>query len=205
MRRIRAGMILGIGLAVASCGGGSSTEPDDSLTAEESLALLEVAMGHGLALTDDVTPGSDTVTPDGAVLQYTRSCAMGGTVAVDARAGFIGEPGGDSAGVELSATLVHSGCMETHQGSGITFTLDGAPELEMHIELTIGTEFMITLSGTVDGMVRWATADGRRGTCALDVALEPVDDPDALLGVTLTGQACGAQIMESFSATGLLS
>ena len=200
MRRVRSGIILPIGLAVVSCGDGNSTGPGDSLTTEESLALVELAMGHGFAATGDVTTGP----PDGAVLQFTDSCTMGGTVAVDVRAGFTGSPGGDSAVVELSATLVHSGCMETHQGTGITFTLDGAPELEMNIELTIGTEFMITLSGTVNGTVRWATADGRRGTCTLDVALGPVDDPNVLLGVTVIGQACGAQIMESFSATGAL-
>ena len=48
MRGIPAGAILGIALAAASCGGESSTEPDDdTLTGEEALALLEVAMGQG--------------------------------------------------------------------------------------------------------------------------------------------------------------
>ena len=95
--------------------------------------------------------------------------------------------------------------METHAGTGITFTLDGAPDVEVSIALstsTSPTDFMFELSGSVDGTVQWATDDGRNGTCQMDVALEPVDDPDALLGlsVTLAGQACGAQIMESFSA-----
>ena len=126
-------------------------------------------------------------------------------MAVDARVGFTGEPGGDSGGVRLSATLVHSGCVETHQETGIIFTLDGAPDLEMNIEIAIGREFMITLSGRVDGTVRWATSDGRGGTCAFDVALEPVDDLDPMLAVTVTGQACGVQVMELFPATGLLS
>ena len=208
MRRIRAGVILSVGLAGASCGG-SSTEPEDSLTQEEAVALLEVAMSRGLQLTnlDALPAGSETVTPDGVVLEFTVPCTMGGTVAVDALFVLPEEPVAGSFPEELavSTTLVHSDCMERHAGTGITFTLDGAPEVEMSIGLSISTDPTdpgIELSGTVDGTVRWATDDGRSGSCRLDVALEPVDDPDALLrlSVILAGQACGAQIMESFSA-----
>ncbi len=202
MRCIRAGLIPIVGLAVASCGG-SSTEPEDSLTGEEALALVEVAMGHGLQLSDDVLPGDGPQIP-GDVLQFTLPCSMGGTVAVGAQIRPVGDAAGDSGGVGVSATLTHSGCIEGHEGTGITFTVDGAPELEMSIELSVSTEFIFQLSATVDGTVRWATDDGRSGTCAIDVALEPGDDPSALLSLTLTGQACGNQIMESFTTTGLL-
>ena len=204
MRRIPAGAILGIALASASCGGESSTEPDDdTLTGEEALALLEVAIGQGLVLADDVTSGSEIMTPDGVVLQFMAPCAMGGTVAVDAQASFIGEPDDESAGMELSVTLVHSGCTERHEGTGIAFTLDGAPELKMSIELSYSAEFMVAISGAVDGTVRWATEDGHSGSCTMDVGIESVDDPDALLSLTVAGQACGVQIMQSFSAAEL--
>ena len=203
MRRIPAGAILSIALAAASCGSESSTEPDDdTLTGEEALALLKVAIGQGLVLADDVS-GSEIMTPDGVVLQLMALCAMGGTVAVDARASFIGDPGDESAGMGLSVTLVHSGCTERHEGTGIAFTLDGAPELEVSIELSFSAEFMVAISGTVDGTVRWATEDGRSGSCTMDVGIESVDDPDALLSLTVVGQACGVQIMQSFSAAGL--
>ena len=204
MRRIPAGAILSIVLAAASCGGESSTEPDDdTLTGEEALVLVEVAMGQGFALAGDVTSGNEIVTPEGVMLQFMALCAMGGTVAVDARASFIGDPGDESAGMELLVTLVHSGCTERHEGTGIAFTLDGAPELEVSIELSFSAEFMVAISGTVDGTVRWATEDGRSGSCTMDVGIETVDDPDALLSLTVAGQACGVQIMQSFSAAGL--
>ena len=207
MRRIPAGAILSIALAAASCGGESSTEPDDDTpTGEEALALLEVAIGQGFVLAGDVTSGSEIMTPDGVVLQFMAPCAMGGTVAVDAQASFIGEPddeSAESAGMELSVTLVHSGCTERHEGTGIAFTLDGAPELEVSIELSFSAELMVAISGTVDGTVRWATEDGRSGSCTMDVGIESVDDPDALLSLTVAGQACGVQIMQSFSAAEL--
>ena len=154
-------------------------------------------------LAGDVTSGSESMTPDGVVLQFMAPCAMGGTVAVDAQASFIGDPDDESAGMELSVTLVHSGCTERHEGTGIAFTLDGAPELEVSIELSFSAEFMVAISGTVDGTVRWATEDGRSGSCTMDVGIESVDDPDALLSLTVAGQACGVQIMQSFSAAGL--
>ena len=204
MRRIPAGAILSIALAAASCGGESSTEPDDDTpTGEEAIALLEVAIGQGFVLAGDVTSGSEIMTTDRVVLQFMAPCAMGGTVAVDAQASFIGEPDDESAGMELSVTLVHSGCTERHEGTGIAFTLDGAPELEVSIELSFSAELMVAISGTVDGTVRWATEDGRSGSCTMDVGIESADDPDALLSLTVAGQACGVQIMQSFSAAGL--
>ena len=166
MRRIRTGLILSVGVAVASCGG-SSTEPEDLLTGAEALALFEVAMSQGLQLTDELEPGSETLTPDGAVLQFTVPCTMGETVGVTARLGPAGEPDVDGASVGVSMTLVHSGCIERHETSGITFTLDGAPDLEMSIELSISTEFMLGISGAMDGTVRRRRPQGamraRRG------------------------------------------
>ena len=199
MRCIRAGLILGVGVAVASCGG-SSTEPEDSLTGAEALALLEVAMRQGLDL--ELDPGSVTQLPGGG-MQLTVPCTMGGTVRVSAQFSPVGDPNDDGAGVRTAVTLVHSGCIERHETSGITFTLDGAPEVEMTIELSISTEFVFGISGTVDGTVRWATDDGRRGSCALDVELETVNDASGFPSITLTGRACGADIMESIPGLGL--
>ncbi len=199
---IRAGLILGVGVAVASCGG-SSTEPEDLLTGAEALALLEVGMRQGLELTDELDPGSVTQLPGGG-MQLTVPCTMGGTVRVSAQFSPVGDPNDDGAGVRTAVTLVHSGCIERHETSGITFTLDGAPEVEMTIELSISTEFVFGISGTVDGAVRWATDDGRRGSCALDVELETVNDASGFPSITLTGRACGADIMESIPGLGLV-
>ena len=206
MRRIPAGLLMGVALATASCGE-STTEPGgDALSADEALALIEVAMGQGFTLAGDVTSGSEVVTPEGVTLQFMAPCTIGGTVAVDAEAGFVGGPGEqnpEGAGVRLEATLVHSDCTETHAGTGFVFTLDGAPDLDITIELLYSENFAPTISGSLDGTVRWATEDGRSGSCSVDIRIEPLDDPDAFLGLSVSGQACTAQIMESFSATGL--
>ena len=201
MHRIRTALMLSAGLAVASCGD-SSTEPEDSLTGAEALALLEVAMSPGFELTDDLDPGGVTALPGGA-MELTIPCSMGGTVTVGAQLSPVGDPVGESVGVGAVATLVHSGCVEAHETSGITFTLDGAPEVEMTIELSSSPDLLFQISGSVDGTVRWATDDGRRGTCGLDVDLDTVSDPSGFPNITLTGRACGAEIMVSMPGLGL--
>ena len=203
MHQLRAGLILSAGLAVASCGS-STTEPEDTLTAGEALALIEVAMGQALELSDDALGGDGGPAIPGP-LQLTLPCTMGGTVGLTAQIRPVGDPGSETGGIGMSVTLMHSGCVERHQMTGITFTLDGAPDLDVDIELSVSPQFIFQISGTLDGTVRWATGDGRSGTCAIDIALEPGNDPDALLSLDVTGQACGAQIMESFNAAGVLS
>ena len=202
MHQLRAGLILSAGLAAASCGG-STTEPEDTLTEAEALALIEVAMGQALELSDDALGGDGGPGIPGP-LQLTLPCTMGGTVGLNAQVRPVGDPGGETGGVGISVTLAHSGCVERHETTGITFTLDGAPDLDVDIELSVSPQFAFQISGSLDGSVRWATDDGRSGTCAIDVALEPGDDPNALLSLDVTGQACGAQIMESFNEPELL-
>ena len=197
MHHLRAGLILGAGLAAASCGG-SSTEPEDTLTGAEALALVEVAMGQALQLSDDALGGDDGTGMPGP-MQLTLPCTMGGTVGLNAQ---VRPVAGDPDGIGMSVTLAHSGCVERHQMTGITFTMDGAPDLDIDIELSISPQFAFEISGTVDGAVRWSTGDGRRGTCSIEVALEPGNDPNALLSLDVTGQACGTQIMESITTPG---
>ena len=201
MRQLRVGLVLGVGLVVASCGD-SSTEPEDTLTGAEALALLEVAMRQGFELTDDLDPEMMTALPGGR-MQLTVPCTMGGTVAVTAQLSPVGDPGSDDVGVGAAVNLVHSDCTERHETSGITFTLDGAPEVEMTIEISISTELLFGISGAVDGTVQWATGDGRSGTCLLDVDLATVNDASGLPTITLTGRACGSEIMESMPGLGL--
>ena len=201
MHQLRVALILSAGLAAASCGS-STTEPEDTLTESEALALIEVAMGQALQLSDDALGGDDGPAIPGPLL-FNLPCTMGGTVGLNAQVRPVGDPSGETGGVGISVALTHSGCVERHETTGITFTLDGAPDLDVDIELSVSPQFIFQVSGTVDGSVRWATDDGRSGTCAIDVALEPGDDPNALLSLDVTGQACGAQIMESFNAPGL--
>ena len=121
---------------------------------------------------------------------------MGGTVAVNGRAEFMGDPDSEDVAVSLSMTLVHSDCVIRHEGTRIAFTLDDAPDLEMGVELSITDDFGLEVSGTVDGTVRWATGDGQSGSCPMDLDIEAGISPSGFTS-TLAGPACGVQFMES--------
>ena len=201
MRSLHAGIILAALLAAASCGD-DSTGPGDALTRDEVLALVEVSASQGFTLTEEVVIGSETFTPDGSAFELTVPCPAGGTVGVDGRATLMGEPDGERFAVAFSATLVHSGCTIPHEEAGIAFTLDGAPELEMGIELAVTGDFDLEVSGTFEGAVRWATDDGRRGSCRMDLEIGAMLNEAFGVSATLDGEACGIELMES--VTGLL-
>ena len=172
-----------------------SSAPEDSLTQEEVLALVEVSMSQGLEVTEKGIE-SKTLTDESFTVQLTTRCPMGGTVAVNGRSEFMGDPDSEDVAVSLSMTLVHSDCVIRHEGTGIAFTLDGAPDLEMGVELSITDDFGLEMSGTVDGTVRWATDDGRSGSCRMDLDIEAGISPSGFTS-TLAGSACGIQVTES--------
>ena len=81
--------------------------PEDSLTQEEVLALVEVSMSQGLEVTEKGIE-SKTLTDESFTVQLTTRCPMGGTVAVNGRSEFMGDPDSEDVAVSLSMTLVHA-------------------------------------------------------------------------------------------------
>ena len=195
MRFVLAGLVLGSVVGLAACGD-DSTGPEDSLTREEALALVEGAASQGFELTENVAFGSDVITPGSPIEEFTAPCPMGGAVTVNPQAEFTGDPDSEDVAVSMSVTLVHSDCMITHEGTGIAFTLDGAPNLAISVALSFMGDFGFTVNGEVNGTVRWATDDDRSGSCRIDLDIEAGIGPSGFTS-TLAGQACGAQIMES--------
>ena len=121
---------------------------------------------------------------------------MGGTVS-NLQAEFMGDPDSDEdVSVSLSMTMIHSDCVVTPEDTGLALTLNGAPNLAISLALSIMGDFGFALSGEVDGTVRWATDDGRSGSCRIDLDIEAEIGLSGLTA-TLTGQACGAQFTAS--------
>ena len=197
MRRVLAGVILSAALATASCGSDSTGPEEDSLTDAEAIALVEVSMLQAFEAADGAVSETEVPTPGGSAVELTAPCPMGGTVAVSGKANFTGDPVSERIGVSVSMTLVHSGCTARHEEAGITFTLDGAPDLDTTVELSISGEFDLEIAATLEGTVRWATDDGRSGSCRMDLEIETSVGEACAFTTTLTGEACGAQLMES--------
>ena len=130
--------------------------------------------------------------------EFTAPCLMGGTVTVNnLQAEFMGDPDSDEdVSVSLSMTMIHSDCVVTPEDTGLALTLNGAPNLAISLALSIMGDLGFALSGEVDGTVRWATDDGRSGSCRIDLDIEAEIGPSGFTS-TLTGQACGARFTES--------
>ena len=85
----------------------------------------------------------------------------------------MGDPDSDEdVSVSLSMTMIHSDCVVTPEDTGLALTLNGAPNLAISLALSIMGDLGFALSGEVDGTVRWATDDGRSGSCRIDLDIE---------------------------------
>lgn len=88
----------------------------------------------------------------------------------------------------LAATPVHANGTMPRDGTWIVCTVDGEPGVVVRFELSVTGEASIAVSGTFD--------DGRCGSCGIDADIATALD-EAGASVTLTGEACGPDVMES--------
>ena len=174
--------------------------PEDSLTREEALALVKAATSPGFEVITENSALEGEILDLRSLIQeeFTAPCLMGGTVTVNnLQAEFMGDPDSDEdVSVSLSMTVIHSDCVVTPEDTGLALTLNGAPNLAISLALSIMGDLGFALSGEVDGTVRWATDDGRSGSCRMDLDIEAEIGPSGFTS-TLTGQACGARFTES--------
>ena len=165
----------------------STTEPAEPLTMQETEALY-----LGLQRVAMDTTNIVSVTPVGAVI----ACPGGGQAAlvVDVRE----ETAADTARLVTGTTIDPEGCVIPSEGH--EFTLDGNPNVQMDLNVTIvGSTFEFLFDGSLTGGVDWQL-DDRSGTCMIDLTLdvEVADPPTA----TFSGTMCDHAV--EFEATGVV-
>lgn len=196
MRWNLTGLVLSSSLALVGCGDSPTETPasGDRLTEEEAVALVEVSL-----LDDDIFDRMLEVGFTSSAVQFTSPCSMGGTVAVNGQGDLTENTASESVTLSLSTTLVHSDCVIRHNATGAVFTLNGAPDLDVNLAIEFagdlgGSGDLLAYDGMLDGAVRWATNDGRSGSCPMDLDLELTGDEN----LQLTGRACGVQVSEIY-------
>ena len=70
-----------------------------------------------------------------------------------------------------------------------TFTVDGAPYIDLALDLT-STQDLVTVSGTQSGGFSFTSSDGRTGSCSMDVTFSIVTTATSV-DATVTGTICG--------------
>ena len=170
---------------LAACGDDQPTTPpgSDPLANTEVLALVETALGQGfLAL--DIT---------GQTFDLTIPCEMGGTVRT---AGEV-TGGVEAQRLTVAVTLTHQDCQSSHAETGLVFTVTGAPNIMVALDVvtTTGDNPTLAMRGSVEGTVRWAEGD-RDGTCQIDAQVEAGFGFEGV-NLTVTGEACGSRLSSS--------
>ena len=190
------GLTTALALTVVACGddltGGT---PDDELTSGNELTSTEVA---AVLAAFGSTFESAASGAQAAPAQVTESVDETFDVSVPCESGSIAVSGSitGSADVEtfisdLTTTVSWdpNACV-VGQGTN-TFTLDGAPGVELVLHLT-STQVALTLTGTETGGFSYTSSDGRSGTCALDVTFSIATTPTGVERI-VTGTICGLE------------
>ena len=170
-------------VTLIACGDGA-TEPEmDTLTLEESEALLEALQNIGLTELEDDVPVPN--------VDITRACSGGGEVSAT---GTVLPSGTEEmATVALDLTLVPRDCTETARGR--TFMINGAPGLRQAGTLSISMPAELVVVFELDfsyfGTLAYGL-DGRIGSCEISVRVVSRVDLAALAQTgSATGTMCG--------------
>ncbi len=184
-------------LAIAACD--DPTPPDAGRLTDPELANLSDAMvGDDFANTTaaaeiGVAPAATSTfsaSPRSGTMDFTATwtCPLGGQISVAGTRTREWDFEAGTGSMDLSVTKTHLDC--ARQLPATTITLNGDVALLAHHEwerhARRGAQTM-----SLDGELGWVTADGREGTCTIDV--DAVYDP-ATATRTVSGTFCDREI-----------
>ena len=185
------GLATALALTVVACGDDELTGvgSDDELTATEVAAVL-AAFGSAF----DSASGAAQAAP----AQVPESVNENFDVSIACESGTLGVSGSITGTADVETfisdltTTVSWDPNACVVGDGTnTFTVDGAPAVEVVLHLT-STQVALTVTGTETGGFSFTSSDGRSGTCALDVTFSIATAPTGVERV-VTGTICGLE------------
>jgi hypothetical protein len=198
--------LLGLGLALAACGGGSPSAPTPTLSAAGRLAIAGqvVTTALGAVVGGSTVKKSESVPLGGLTCEKTcagGSCAV--TCPIDERldcpAGGTATDRGQIAGTldaemtgeaALAATQTYSACKPN-----ASLTIDGAPSTTATGNARfVKGQLADQQTVRVAGAVRYASTTDGSGQCAVDLRVTF----DRALRGSATGTACGEAVDVAF-------
>ena len=165
-----------------------STEPEDALTEEEAIGLLNSY--RGLLATEN--PEFIEETPTGGII----GCPLGGTAELNLLGGGDEEFAGDTVRVTLDVLINPMNCRVASADDEYVVTGDPSIREQFRMEV-VGLLESFEVSGASVGALAWEHGD-RSGTCEINLALtaEPIltDPENPGVNGTLTGMLCGHEV-----------
>ncbi len=171
-------------VGLLACGDGATEPEEDTLTLEESEALLEAVVNRaGL-----VAVQTDALSFTGSI---TSACSGGGEVTGGGT--LLPSQTENSVSFLANLTIVPRDCVETVRG--LTFTLNGAPSLRQTGTYLLSTPGDLTILFDVDvsmvGTLEYELED-RSGTCDISVSVAlQVDFGEFAQTGSASGTLCG--------------
>lgn len=170
-------------LTVTACGEDATGVTGDPLTQQEAFAIfaeLQSAVADALSGVAQAPALVSTPLPE-----VTGPCLGGGTVTISGNIDDNIDPQTGVGTIAFALVQAVDDCVVETTGS--TFTVNGAPNLLISGDLTVGEDFALSGTYDMDGGFRYTSDDGRAGTCDVDVSLDFSD-------YSLSGQVCGQSV-----------
>lgn len=201
MKPVRlAGLLLALGLTACiedpSAVEGPPLSPDELrlLGFELAATTLEARLEAGV---DEDAPGAGGTVPVVVDREATgtRPCALGGEVEVTASASGSYDDVTRVGAIAFHIVADPDDCRR--QRGGLTFELNGWPDVVADLDFARDPAGILTLSGAIDGAVLFERGDqDGTGICFVDLALDGSVDrtQSSSLPVRVSGTLCGATL-----------
>lgn len=181
-----------VALTVAACGGDiAGVNSGDPLSAAEVEAVLS-AFSSALdsagmqAQRVATAAAAQASVPISESFSVTAPCELGSIKVSGSLNGTVDEQTYAS-DVRMEVQWEPNGCAVSNETT--TFTLDGAPRIELVLDMTSNSD-ALTMSGTERGGFEFTSTDGRVGSCAVDVTYSLTIDGQGITG-SASGTVCG--------------
>ncbi len=185
--------------ALAACD--DPTPPEaGSLTATEVADLSDAMVsqdfdGTSQAAQADLAPATDasaSASPMTGTLEFTATwtCPLGGQIVVEGTHTREWDPAVGTGSSDLSLVKTHQACARPLGST--TITLDGDPNVTLDAHHAWQRRMRSGLQSlSLAGQLHWATADGREGTCIIDI--QAAFDPETATR-TVEGTFCNREV-----------
>jgi len=194
MQRVRLFALMAT-IAFAACG--ESTGLVGDLTEEEAGELAAVVFTTAFMSAAEAPQGP---APVGGPLQapfayshdveYVAECALDGVVGVSASLDVEGDTQSDAGRIEYLLTLVHQGCSAASPNE-VVFTVDGAPDMTVHLVAENDGQGHTTVVGSLAGRVEWSAEGHDGGVCEMDLSLTgSIDETAGTVQFDVSGVIC---------------
>ncbi len=184
------GLTTAVALTVVACSDDpTGVTSGDELTAAE-VAVVMAALGsafESVGVAAQAPPAQAAISVDES-FDESVPCESGNLEMSGSISGSINDETFDM-DITMDVSLNPHGCVVGDDEN--TFTLDGAPEIKVVLDMT-SSEGSLTVSGMEKGGFSFTSSDGRTGSCAFDVTFSVVTGESGNSS-DITGKICGLE------------